>query len=157
MEKLPVKTIVVKEDGLIYASNLEKPIEPNINSPAYVMLDNYIYKQALNLFTSSLIKVENKEFLLQNKIIPYIIKEETVAAPYGLVMDVKEGTTPEGYYKFAICSFLPDKEQEKEIKELTVDLNTPYFQWLQWSHEERERQFQRLGIPKELLNPNPTK
>lgn len=158
MEKQPVKTIVVKSDGP-YVSHLVKPIEPYYEHlPMYDTADYYLreeaveqYEKELSTFTSSLIKVENEgKFSLeliahafdfygnitnQDERGKITYKESTYPAPDGLVMEVKtiygEGSTVKDIRgeRYATCSFLPDKEEEKEIKD--------HFAWLTPEKAER--------------------
>lgn len=136
--KQPVKTIVVKSDG-VYVSHLEKPIEPKPewsgdkhNYDGYVyghQLAVKAYEQAINAYASSLIKVENPEvladFLVVKKFGEDSMRPEgTYPAPDGLCMEVKKcdgfscgedckGKNEFEYCDLALCSFLPDKEEEK--------------------------------------------
>jgi hypothetical protein len=171
--KQPVKTIVVKSDG-VYVSHLEKPIEPKDHPNVKSGMDQYSepletngfwlklikdYEQALSAFTSSLIKVENPNLIItqlysieyhsgktQEHILEWNPKEGAYPAPDGLVMDIEfmplycmdgkecicdaeDLKRDECPHKVAIISFLPDKEEEKEIKD--------HFAWLTPEKAER--------------------
>lgn len=151
----PVKSIVIREDG-VYVSSMEEPKEPEYcqevdfknngscvdnttqvtivkisdslslaNQICDCVIEKVKYEQALSAFTSSLIKVENPEFLYEaiemlldkewGQSNP-LYKEGTYPAPDGLQMEVGEVQFIDNTSgKYATVSFLLDKEQEKEL------------------------------------------